>query len=199
MKFEVLKVPDTVVVNRDFYDENEVPLIWQELLELCNPNVLTDDATTSAEIDGKSIKTGHGIFLDHIYRNRLNSNILTLNRKVFRPDVVQELISIDRSFTHIKNANKDFTLLNYYEENHEYGRHHDKSVFTALTLFWKEPKQFSGGDLILNGTEANLKPNDCIIFPGYVVHEVTPLHFASDYEKWKGNGRFSIAQFLNYR
>ena len=69
--------------------------------------------------------------------------------------------------------------------------------FLAFSYFYKEPKKFSGGELIFPSFDYSLtcKNNSIIIFPGWVEHEVSKVEIKnSDY--YDGWGRYSINTFF---
>ena len=94
--------------------------------------------------------------------------------------------------------NKDFTLISYYENNDYYKAHADTSDITALTWLFKEPKRFTGGDLIFPDTEERIecKNNKIILFPGCIRHQVTEINMEKQHQNQK-LGRWCITQFLH--
>jgi len=201
MKIDYYKIPETVVVIRNWYTDEELLQVWEELNFICDPKYLQNEEQTKSAFDETNtyIKKGHGLFLDNLYEDRMHYVILQLNAKIFNPDLLNALIGLDPNFTHLKNCTKDSTLVNYYEDKHEYKKHYDNTVFTCCTPLWKEPKQFDGGVFLITEDDIDLKinSNDMIIFPGYIKHQVTPITMVDGYAPWK-SGRYSIANFINY-
>ena len=197
---EIYNHPDPVIVIRNWYSEKELEDIWVELDKLSNPySMQLPSDTGSAVLENASLKNGHGIFLDDLYINRReSSSILSMREKFFNDNFYNLILSVDRSFNHFVNSTSDRTLVNYYEQNHFYKKHYDRSIFTCVVPIWKEPKKFTGGDFLISDKSFNLKSNDLIVFPGYLIHEVTPISMNEDADKWK-SGRFSITTFINYR
>jgi len=178
MKIDFYKVSETVIVARNWYTDSELQLIWGELDKICRPDIMQDEKTTNSSkmSDGSYVKKGHGIFLDELYLNdRSASEILKLNNKIFDRDFLNEAIKVDRSFTHIRNSKRDSTLLNYYEDGHKYNKHWDSSIFTACLTLWREPKQFIGGRFLIEENDFDVRSNDMVIFPGYIMHQVTQI------------------------
>ena len=69
--------------------------------------------------------------------------------------------------------------------------------FLAFSYFYKEPKKFSGGELIFPKYDYQLtcKNNSIILFPGWVEHAVNEVKIEnSDY--YDGWGRYSITSFF---
>lgn len=188
-----------IAIVEDFYDEKELKLIWKELDYLTNNNKLLPPSKTGTGRDNKGnpLKHNQGLFLDEYYTNRNFSNILNINRKVWSA-VTKEFIDSSLLFRYLNSCNEDSTLLNYYEDGNFYKPHVDTSVYSVLSYFYKEPKKFTGGNLILQdyNIEIEIKNNMVIYMPSILVHEVTPIIME---EKAKGFGRYSTSQFLFVR
>ena len=163
-------------------------------------------------------KKNKGIFLDNLYQERKYSNILTVNRKLYQNfnNITSNCKSwwfkcITGSFNII---DRDTTLVSYYEDSDYYKSHWDSCIVTTLTWIYKEPKVFTGGDLIFNSENISpsnfqhplnlmgspekieVKNNRMVVFPSMVPHQVIPIKMDSNYKN-KGMGRFCITNFLN--
>lgn len=191
------KIPHGVAVIENFYTENELKLIWKELDYLTSENLLLPPEKTGTSLDretGKPRKENSGLFLDEYYKNRNFSSILTLNRKVF--SVLNDEIYFQRPiFRYMATVNSDSTLLNYYEDNNYYKPHIDNCVYTVLTYFFKEPKQFSGGNfrIVDYDLEFEIKNNMVIYMPSCYLHEALPVKME---QNQKGYGRYCLSQFM---
>jgi Rps23 Pro-64 3,4-dihydroxylase Tpa1-like proline 4-hydroxylase len=196
MKVQYYNKDFPYIVIDDFYSENELTLIWEELNFLCYYEKLQPPQNTgSAFIEGaKLLKQNYGLFLDDIFPNRVISNILTCNRKIFKD--LNIIKNHPNWFFKNFQYNQDYTILSYYENDHEYKQHHDVSNITCLSWFNKSPKQFLGGDLIFeNGKKIEYKDNRYVIFPSIIKHQVSKVSMDSDCVG-KKMGRFCITQFL---
>jgi len=201
MKFEYYENPTPHIIVRDYFDKEELAKIWQELDFLTYSNkLLPPDITGSARnSDNQIIKNNHGLFLDEIYTIKNISNILTINRKLWDPEFAKKAADHHFIFNYILNSNQDSTLVSYYEEDNYYFPHTDSAVLTAIINFYKEPLQFTGGDLML-GSENNIIPvenNRLVIFPSCAMHAVTSIKFISPQPPFSGMGRYTISQFIN--
>lgn len=202
--YEINKFP--VVVIDDFYDLEASEKIWQELCFLNNdPRKLCEDPeSTGSAYDPKNkliySKKARSLFLDEAYQNnRSISNILLENRKLFSLEIRQKLTELHPFFKYIEYINFDNTLLNYYENSDHYLPHVDQAVFTAITFFYKNPKSFSGGELVIEKKlSIDCVYNRCVIFPSILSHEVTEVALHKDFLD-QNYGRFSITQFLIMR
>ena len=98
----------------------------------------------------------------------------------------------------ILNTNRHGVLVSYYDDGDEYLDHFDLSSFTILMWFYKEPKRFKGGNLILRdiGEEIEVRNNRMTIIPGHTVHAVPKVTVKGAPEK---SGRYCISIFLNVR
>ena len=186
----------------DFYTQYELDFIWEELNFLSYSDRLeSPEETNSARINNRITKKNKGVFLDDLYRERKYSNILTCTRKLLHSsndDKFLEVLKNHPSWFY-KNFRciKDFTLLSYYENNDYYEAHRDTSNITALTWLFKEPKRFTGGDLIFPDTQEKIecKNNKVILFPGCATHQVTQINMEKQHQNNK-LGRWCISQFL---
>lgn len=199
MKIQIFKEPFEFIVIDDFYTDEELAGIWQEL-DFLTPKLKDPSQTGSAtDSDGNLLKRNKGIFLDSSYNDRTISNILSVNRKIFSKEIVKVFDeNYGPLFKLYKNSNFDSTLVNYYEKSDYYEPHEDLSIFTALTMLYKEPKNFTGGDLIFPGYDVTIecRSNRLVIFPSMTAHAVNSVNLTKSLD---GNfGRYSIAQFISY-
>ena len=96
-------------------------------------------------------------------------------------------------------TNYNGILVNYYEDEDYYQPHSDDATITAITFFYKTPKYFDGGDLILE-EKLNVEcvSNRCVIFPSITLHAVSKIKLDQS-QQLLNYGRFSITQFLSYK
>lgn len=187
-----------LVIVEDFYSDVELSAIWSELKTLTDgKQFLTPDQTgTSTLPDGRYGKNNAGIFLDEFYIDRNQSNILNINRKIWSYlNSIMKVMDKDPILRYTLSANEDSTLISYYTDGDYYLPHIDKSVYTVLTYFIREPKKFTGGNLKLMDydMEIEVKNNMVIFMPSTYQHEVTPVVM----EKDDGcSGRYCMSQFL---
>lgn len=200
-----VKMPEgvPVVVIDDFYTEEELQLIWNELRFLTSPKrLLSADKTEAAKKgNGAYKKTAMGTYLDTFYGNRESSDILTLNRKLFCDEVYAAALAVSPFYKMLKVTNNDHTLINYYDHTQEYEAHTDGTVFTVITTFYQEPVRFTGGDIEFpeEGVKVTKKNNRMVMFPGAFMHAITPVQMDGGYEPCSGFGRYGMAQFLTIK
>jgi len=182
----------------DVFTDHELDGIWQELNFYSYPEKLRPPEETGSSMDqyGNVLKNNRGISLDVVYKeNRIVSNILSINRRIIADN---KLIPNHPSWW-FKSlyADKDFTLLSYYEDGDYYRPHQDVSLVTCLFWFWKEPRKFKGGNLFFPDfdIEIEVKNNRGIIFPGMVFHAVDNIEMEEE-DRGKGLGRWCMTQFL---
>lgn len=180
------------------YTEEEQKLIMIELEFLNSKNSMLQPSETKSAVDpfGNVLKSNKALFLDSIYTDRSTSNILTCNRKLFY--LTLPFDDLHPVFRAVKDCTKDATMVSYYENNDHYKPHADNSVITALTYFYKKPKSFSGGNLILGDkVKKSLEPiyNATYIFPGLVTHEVERVSLDTSLCD-SGLGRYCITSFM---
>jgi hypothetical protein len=198
-------VPDgsPVLIIDDMYSVPELELIWEELRFLTSPKRLLASEHVGAAKDenGNTKKSAFGTFLDSFYSQRDFSNILSVNRKLFTEQVTGIATQQSIFYGLLREINSDNTLINYYENSQSYAPHTDTAVFTAITMFYKEPVRFTGGDLEFPevGLKVEKRNNRMVMFPGSLQHAVTSVEMQGVYPTFSGLGRYAMAQFLTIK
>jgi hypothetical protein len=198
--YEIKKLP--VVIIDNYYSNQACQKIWQELCFLNNdPNKFktpkdTGSAYTIADGEKVMLKDNLALGLDIVYLNRQVSSILTENRKIFSEEVMLKLEELHHFFKYVRLANKDSTLVNYYENSHYYKPHLDESTVTTLSFFYQQPRLFTGGDLIIeNELKIECQYNRFVVFPSILMHEVESVSLSPDLAG-ENFGRYSITQLM---
>lgn len=198
---EVNKLP--VIVIDKFYSEEACDRIWKELCVLNSTpdKLLPPEKTGSAwdpSEDGKIyLKQNKGVFLDEVYHNRNFSDILRETSKIFEPDICKQLIDRHQFFKYVKNSTADKTLVSYYEESDSYRAHTDCATVSMVSWFFKKPKSFSSGDIVIEDQlTIECVYNRVILFPSILLHAVLPVEIDKDLVG-KNFGRYSIAKFIS--
>ena len=193
--------PHLIVEN--FYNEEELSLIWEELDFYTKPGKLLPVENFGGVV-GKT--NSSGLWLDAVYRkgqgeNKSNyrnlSNILTVNRKIFDSDLIEVLSESDISCRTFPKSNNDATKVRYYHDGEYYKPHTDaSSLFLVFTYFHREPKKFTGGELYFPpfDYEFSCPNNSLIIIPAYVEHGVRKVRI-KDSDYYDGYGRYCISTF----
>ena len=191
------KKPFPHLIFSNFYNEQELDLIWEELNFYTKPNKLLE-AKDFGGVVGKT--NSHALALDSLYpkERRSISNILTVNRKLFEPEVLESFAKVDDCCSIATECNYDVTKVRYYHDKEYYDPHIDSAFqFLAFSYIYKEPKKFSGGELYFPKYDYNYscENNSIIIFPSWVEHGVTEVNIDnSDY--YDGYGRYCISSFF---
>ena len=189
--------PFPLMVVENFYNEEELGLIWEELNFYTKPEKLLDAEGYGGIVDHTNAKA---LLLDEIYTKQYRnvSNILTMNRKLFQCGVLDKFSEIHGCCSIANQSNHDFTKVRYYHDKEYYDPHTDKGFqFLAFSYFYKEPKKFTGGDLIFPKYDFKVpcENNTMVVFPGWVEHGVRKVSIEnSDY--FDGWGRYCISSFF---
>ena len=213
----VFKKPFPHLIINNFYNSDELELIWEELKFYTKPGKLL----TARYFGGAVNKTNsHAIVLDTIYGTtgpqgrkssafdeassnssdylRSISNILTVNRKLFTSTALEEFAKIDDCCCIANQSNYDVTKVRYYHNGEYYDPHTDKPFhFLAFSYFYKEPKRFTGGEVIFPKYNYDYPcyNNSMIILPGWVEHGVNKVSI-KDSDYYDGYGRYCISNFF---
>jgi hypothetical protein len=190
--------PFPFMIVKNFYDENELNLIWEELDFYTKPGKFLD-ASGYGGIPNKT--NSKALLLDELYPKKYRniSNILTANRKLFKCGVLDKFSEIHGCCSIANKSNHDITKVRYYHNDEYYDPHTDCAYhFLAFSYFYKEPKKFTGGDLIFPKYDfkSPCENNSMFIFPGWVEHGVDKVTIEnSDY--FDGLGRYCISNFFS--
>ena len=186
------------LIIKNFYNENELKLIWEELNFYTKPGKFLD-AKYFGGVVGKT--NSHALALDSVYREEYRnlSNILTVNRKLFDTELLKTFSDIDDCCSIALTSNWDITKVRYYHDNEYYEPHIDNDFqFLAFSYFYKEPKKFDGGEIYFPkyNYEYECDNNSMIILPGWVKHGVKKVSI-NDSAYYDGYGRYCISNFFN--
>ena len=149
---------DKFIVVDNWYNSEELKSVWKELDFHAQTQELpraSENLTITGVDKTKSgyVSQAHcyRIYLDSYYKQdkRYISPILKLISKFVDKNMHNEIktIKMGRQFP---ETNSDTSFVSYYEEGDSFKPHFDVFQFTALIWLYKEPRQFEGGDLILN-------------------------------------------------
>ena len=185
------------LIIKNFYNENELKLIWEELTFYTKPGKFLE----AKKFGGVVNKTNsHALALDGVYQEEYRnlSNILTVNRKLFDTELLKTFSDIDDCCSIALTSNWDITKVRYYHDNEYYDPHTDRDFqFLAFSYFYKEPKKFNGGEIYFPdyNYEYECDNNSIIILPGWVKHGVTKVSI-NDSDYYEGYGRYCISSFF---
>ena len=104
------------LIFHNFYDEEELDLIWEELNFYTKPNKLFDVKDYNGVVGYTKSKA---IQLDLVYSgmNRKLSNILEVSRKVFDNKILEPFSNLSDCCSQAKFCNWDVTKVRYYHNN----------------------------------------------------------------------------------
>ena len=199
IEVNITTTPFPHAIFRNFYDNHELGLIWEELNFYTRPNKLLDVEEYAGVVGSTNARA---IILDDVYdSNRSISNILTVNRKIFNEETLEIFSNISDCCSLARDCNWDVTKVRYYHHGEYYKPHIDKAMpFLAFSYFHKQPKRFTGGELVFPKYDYSFDcdNNSLIIFPGWVEHGVNEVSIQnSDY--YDGYGRYAITSFFGFK
>lgn len=194
LKFYSDPFPHAIITN--YYDENSLKHVWQELEAITLNDMLQPaELTYSAkdENDGSLLKRNWALVLDSLYPPE-NSCITMymFNNLITAPDMIEAFKkSSDLILRYFFDIGLTGTLVSYYENGDYYNKHTDKSVLTTLIHLYKEPKQFTGGELVFpeHNYTLPIENNRCIVFPSIVPHAVNEIRMEKENKTY---GRYCI-------
>ena len=197
--------PHLIIDN--FYNPEELELIWEELNFYTKPGKLLEAKDYGGVVGYTNAKA---LMLDSVYKDYSNndgnnyrnlSNILTVNKKLFTSGVLDTFAGIHDCCCIANQSNSDTTKVRYYHNGEGYDPHTDKGFqFLAFSYYYKEPKKFTGGQLYFPkyDYEISCDNNSMIIFPGWVEHGVQEVKI-EDSDYFDGWGRYAITSFFGFK
>lgn len=195
---------DAVVID-NFYTEEQLAEIMLELKWLTKPAImLNEDKLAPAKRDGVALTSKNGVFLETVFSDWRHSALIShAMKQTNSQEFKDKLLEFNTMFKGLFHCTGRSHLVSYYENSNYYKSHTDAFFFTILNYFNTEPKQFSGGDIVLksciNNKEATIEPmnNRAIVIMSATWHEVKPI-VSNMTDTLSGNGRYCNAIFLNF-
>ena len=199
MKIQNLDYGFPMILIDDFYNYWEIGQIWSELKELTEADVFLDPHQSWSAVEhGKFLKNNKCIHLDEYYaKKRQKSDILHINRKIFQENLLERSENwFFKNF--IKTCDYDSTLLSYYEGDNYYRAHSDAAMVTGLYWFYKEPKEFRGGEFLFPDYKIDIEVanNRLLLFPSFIKHQVMEVFLDPKFTD-QNMGRWCMTQFLD--
>jgi hypothetical protein len=204
-----MKVTSTLkthLVVDDFFNDDELKLVWRELDYLTSPDRMfppTDPHSGSAIQNGKPLKQNMVAPLMQLFNSPQYSDIFNSFGKIYNGEFIQIMDDMSNEFRyytmseHLNNR----CFVSYYEDEDYYKLHRDNAMLTFLYWVNKEPKRFVGGDLTIPeiGIDVEYKNNRLIVFPSHLLHSVSSIKMIEDNEPLSGYGRYCISYFMYLR
>lgn len=197
LKINIIEQPFPHIILENVFNERELKEIWNELIFLA-PKMKPPqaDMTGTAKNDRNiPLKRGSGVMIDSFFTDPMNSDIMLHFKKIMNSDIARRAKKLGIYFDLYGKVRHGTTLVQMYKNGDYYESHEDYAIFTAVTLFYKSPKTFDGGELYF--PEYNYLPklnnNSTIIFPSPTKHEVTELSSSSNKVE---DARFTVTLLL---
>lgn len=206
MEFTYIEDGIDAIVIDNFYSQSQMEDIRKELAWLTKPSIMRGEEDLSAARENGIIQTSKsGVFLEEVFNNWKHSALISnliynMNEESFR----NKVLSYNTLFKSMFHCNTKTHLLSYYENSDYYKPHIDIAFFTVLNYFTKEPKQFSGGEIVLKSCNSSkeatveIMDNRVVIIASCTLHEVKPI-ISTMTNTLSGNGRYCNSAFLNIR
>lgn len=193
----------THLVVDDFFNPNELQLVWRELDYLTSPNRMyppDNQYSGTAMVDGKLLKQNMVAPLMKIYNEPQYSDIFNSFKKIYDEEFNQIMDDMNNEFRYYSSSShlSNRSFISYYENNDYYKLHKDNAILTFLYWVNKEPKSFTGGDLTIPeiGVDVEYKNNRLVVFPSHLLHSVSPVEMIGDNKPLSGYGRYCISYFM---
>jgi hypothetical protein len=196
MEIHLLDAPFPHVIVKDFFTEEELALVYQELDFLTLPGKLLAPGQHHSSIKLTSSKALH---LEKVYNIPEISNILQLTKKALDAPFINVVATKWPHFKALTAINNIITKVRYYHNGEGYEPHTDiRHSFLSFMYFHTQPKKFEGGEIYFPeyNYEISCDHNTLVLLGGYVQHGVKTVIIEDD-EYWNKNGRYCISQFMD--
>ena len=195
---DAYETPFPHLILHNFYNDEELKLIWEELDFYTKDGKLFDAHEFGGVVDKTNSKA---IWLDKVFSKKYRnlSNILKVNRKMFDSAVLGAFSSVHDCCHIAQFCNYDVTKVRYYHDGDYYEPHTDKTVqFLGFSYFFREPKKFEGGELVFPKYDYTFScdNNSLIMMPGWVEHGVSKVSI-KDSDYFDGYGRYAVTSFFS--
>ena len=182
------------IVIDNFLTEDDQSIIMSELDTIIRPCMRREN-TGEAIKDDFSVKNVNACFLTDIYAEPNASPTFRVMRNYFVKDFFEAIAQSHWAFEWLARTNfNEFAQFLYYDEKDNYEAHPDQADLTSLLWLAKEPRGFSGGDLIIeNEKTVEFKHNRMVLFNLATMHEVTSVKKTLNLD---GHGRYCISHFF---
>jgi len=205
-KITILSDPFPHLIAENFYDEEELELIWEVLDSITEEQKFLPPGHVhgaSAYKDDRLVfLTNHkAIRLNDFYNEKPYSNIFKLFKKKFDQQFANSFANRFPQFLSLTDLENSHCLVKarYYADGEYYKPHTDyRSSYAIFTYFNKQPKKYTGGDLYFpqyGNYHFKCEHNTIILTPAYVKHSVKKVNI--DQEDYNNNfGRYAITYFI---
>lgn len=203
MEFNFIEDGIDAIVIDNFYNEQQLSEIMDELKFLTKPSIFCEPKKLAAATDDNNnvITSKRGVWVDTVINWNHSSLIKYPWDNLCIPEVKEKIIGFNSMYRIMYACDWRSNLLSYYENSDYYDVHHDDAIFTVLNYFHTTPKKFTGGEIKLYSSTSNkiatveVKQNRVVIIPSVTKHEV--LEIKSDLKNtFSGDGRYCNSIFL---
>ena len=188
MKAKFLMEPFPHVLMEDYYTRDEWSACMDELRRI-DHHLLPPEFSGAARhpVTNQVMKYNSGLFLTAAMPN---ADLIKFARNHMYSELTDQIDCVWWEGQWRFN-NAQSWMISKYVDGQYYNAHPDNSQFTMLIWLHKEPKPFTGGDLVFHQFDNYTVPcnnNTGIIFYGPTRHEVPPV---------KGTGRYCLTCFTS--
>ena len=206
MKFTYIEDGIDCVIVDDFYTKKQLKDITLELDAITRPEIFKvnqEQLDSYVDDNGNKMSSRSGIFLEQLFSDWRHSAIMSHGvTQTSTQEFQSKLLEFNTMFRGLFSCNARTHLVSYYENSDYYKPHVDVCSFTLMSYFHTTPKQYTGGELVLQSCNSNkeveLEPenNQAVLILSNTMHEVRPI--ISDLENtFSGHGRYCVASFLS--
>lgn len=179
MKINVFSQPFEHVIIEDYFEENELKDIFNEL-----EAIFLFKEKSNKFINWNLSAKNNGVFTNRIAfdtRNfSKNKESITFKHfeKIFNPDISSYLFKHSNFCNFLRCVTETGVVVGVYQDGDSYKPHYDLGLITAVAHIWHPDFRFEGGELYFPDFDNfSIAPslNNLIIFPSYLKHGVKKI------------------------
>jgi len=180
MKINVLTYPFEHIIIEDYFEENELKDIFNELeaIFLFKEKSSNFFNWSLSATNKDKLHTNRIAFDTKNFSRNKESIIVKHFEKIFRPDISSFLFKNSNFCNFFKCITETGVVVGVYQDGDFYEPHFDLGVITSIAHIWHPDFKFEGGELYFPGfNDYTIVPkfNNLIIFPSYLIHGVRKI------------------------
>ena len=181
-----------VLCKDNFLDDEELKAVWGEIEQFYKEGLFQRDKIHhgSAEHNGEALASRQAFFPIY-YKNWRYIQADKASQKLYK-GITEEFSKLGFANHAVLLSNTHNLIYSLYVNGDDYKKHRDNSCATCLIWLCKEPQKFKGGDIYFEELDKKIefKNNRMVMFPGWALHQVSPVVMDDDEEDL--NGRVCI-------
>jgi Rps23 Pro-64 3,4-dihydroxylase Tpa1-like proline 4-hydroxylase len=181
---QLLRKGIPLLLIEDFFTESEMKDVRKDLEFYTSQD--TDKISVEADtVYSTTWRKNEMYYVDN------STNIVKHSEKIAKGEILAKYVEMNPLNRFLGKSSWIQTLLSIHKEGSYIRSHPDDNTISAMIYLHDEPKNFTGGELLIPELQVKLRctNNTCILMPGFLDHSV---------EEMQGEGtRYAIIKFYS--